>query len=171
VQERVEQRRPTHRRRDPGPRRAALRVRLEHPLVAPTEHGLQLPELSRLEPARLVQPRTEAGELPWGHGLQHVDLGDHDLEDGQRAAQRAYRVRGVDLLQPALQVLQFVQQLLEPQLVHLVDHDEQHLVVFIGSGALRGEDLVERQVGRVGQRGGLSTWELVVGHGTVTSSK
>ena len=38
-------------------------------------------------------------------------------------------------------VIEFVQQLLEPQLVHLVDDDEQHLVMF-GPGGTR---LLQRQ--------------------------
>ena len=46
-----------------------------------------------------------------------------------------------------------MQQLLEPQLVDLVDDDEEQLVVLLGARALRAQDVVERQVGRVGQRG------------------
>ena len=37
-------------------------------------------------------------------------------------------------LEPALQVAELVQELLEPQLVDLVDDDEQQLVVLVGLG-------------------------------------
>jgi hypothetical protein len=39
-----------------------------------------------------------------------------------------------------------VQQLLEPQLVDLVDDYEQELVVLLGAGSLRAEDLVQCEV-------------------------
>jgi len=44
------------------------------------------------------------------------------------------RVRGVAVLQAALQVRALVQELLEPQLVDLVNDDEQELVVLGGPG-------------------------------------
>ena len=65
--------------------------------------------------------------------------------------------RVVDL-QPTLGVGQLVEELLEPQLVDLVDHDEQQLVVLVGARALRAEHLVEGEVRRVGQRGVGACW-------------
>jgi len=56
--------------------------------------------------------------------------------------------------EPALQVRELVEQLLEPELVHLVDDDEEHLVVLVRARVLRPEDVVERQVGGVGEGGG-----------------
>ena len=50
------------------------------------------------------------------------------------------------VLEPPLQVCELVEQLLEPQLVHLVDHDEQHLVVLVRARVLRSQHVVERQV-------------------------
>ena len=49
-------------------------------------------------------------------------------------------------------VVELVQHLLEPQLVHLMNDDEQRLVVLQLPlvGALQGEQLVEPQVTRVG---------------------
>ena len=52
-----------------------------------------------------------------------------------------------------LGVAELVEELLEPQLVDLVDDDEQQLVVLVGARALGAEHLVEGQVRRVGQRG------------------
>jgi hypothetical protein len=47
-----------------------------------------------------------------------------------------------------------------------VDDDEEELVVLFGAGALGSEDVVEAEVGRVGQS------RLVVAHGVVvTASK
>src|SRR5204862_2254687 len=64
----------------------------------------------------------------------------------------AHRMGGVAGLEQRLQVGQLVEQLLEPQLVDLVDDDEQELVVLVGAWALGAEQLVDRQVGRVRQR-------------------
>jgi hypothetical protein len=51
-----------------------------------------------------------------------------------------------------------VKDLLEPQLVHLMDHDEEHLVVLrpIRQGALELEQLVDSQVFGVGRHDGVS---------------
>jgi hypothetical protein len=67
-------------------------------------------------------------------------------------------VRRVAVLEAALQLRPLVQQLLEPELVDLVDDDEQQLVVLVGTRSLRGEHIIEREVRRVGERG------LIVGH-------
>ena len=72
---------------------------------------------------------------------------DH-LEDGEHPAQGADRLGRVARLEARLQVAGLVEELLEPQLVHLVDDDEQHLVVLVGPWALGAEDLVEGQVRR-----------------------
>ena len=54
----------------------------------------------------------------------------------------------------ARDAIELVQQLLEPQLVDLVDDDEEQLVVFgtLGTRLLQREELVELQVVRVGDR-------------------
>jgi hypothetical protein len=46
------------------------------------------------------------------------------------------------------EMVQLVQDLLEPELVHLMDHDEEHLVVLrsLREGALEREQLVDLQV-------------------------
>jgi hypothetical protein len=62
-------------------------------------------------------------------------------------------VWGVALFEAPLEVARLVEQLLEPQLVHLVDDDEQHLVVLGGTRPLRTQDLVERDVRAVCQGG------------------
>ena len=49
------------------------------------------------------------------------------------------------LLEEPLEVGELVEELLEPELVHLVDDDEEDLVVLVGARPLRAEDLVERR--------------------------
>ena len=126
---------------------------LERAGVAPAEDRLELAELPGLEAAGCVEPIAEAGELPGRHRLQHVDLRHRDLQDREDAAQCAHRVRGVAVLEPGLQVGQLVEELLEPQLVHLVDDDEEHLVVLVRARPLGTEHLVEGEVAAVGQGG------------------
>jgi hypothetical protein len=76
------------------------------------------------------------------------------------------RVGGVAVLQAALQVRALVQKLLEPELVDLVDDDEQEFVVLGGARALGAQDLVETEVRRVREG------SLLIGHGAfVTASK
>jgi hypothetical protein len=59
-------------------------------------------------------------------------------------------------LEEADRRVQLVQQLLEPQLVDLMDHDEQQLVVMrrIAQPLLQREQLGDAQVRTVGQRRG-----------------
>ena len=97
------------------------------PLLA--EDELQLAELGRLEPAPRFEASAKAEELQRRHRLEDVDLRDEHLEDGQHALHRVPRPREVVAASSALQVVELVQNLLEPQLVDLVDDDEQHLVV------------------------------------------
>ena len=95
----VEQGRPRHRRRDPLPFGAVLGVPGHHHPVSPAQDGFELAELRRLEPAGGAEPVAEPGELGGRHGLEHVELGDHDLQDGQRPPERAHGVRGTAGLQ------------------------------------------------------------------------
>ena len=90
---------------------------------------LDLAELHRLEPARRRQPVPELAEVLRRHGLEDVDLLGQHAFDGVHAAEQMlgqpeltgqHRVPGRG---------QLVQDLLEPQLVHLVNRDEQQLVV------------------------------------------
>ena len=62
---------------------------------------------------------------------------------------------------------ELVEQLLEPQLVDLVDDDEQQLVVLVRAWSLGAEHLVEREVAAVGEG-----WmpRRVVGHDRPASS-
>ena len=68
-------------------------------------------------------------------------------------------------------MIELVQEQPHPQLRHLVDDDEQHLVLLDGVGLLRVEQLVELQVFAVGLGGAqvpvhafVLEIDLVVGH-------
>ena len=60
---------------------------------------------------------------------------------------------------------QLVQQLLHPQLLRLVDDDEQHLVVQVRQGLLSRQELVELQIVGIGHAGGRG------GHGASVKPK
>jgi len=98
--------------------------------VLHAQRELELAELERLEAAGRIEAVAETQELERGHRLENVDLRDECLEDGQDAIERAESscaVAGGELL---AQVVDLVQFLFEPEFVHLVDDDEEHLVVF-----------------------------------------
>ena len=134
---------------------AALLVSAEHGTVSPPEHGLELPELPGLEAARRLEPVAEAEELRGLERLDDVELRHDELQDREDPLERAERLRAARLFEQDLEVRELVEQLLEPELVHLVDDDEEHLVVLVRARSLRAQDLVEREVGRVGQGLGL----------------
>ena len=91
-------------------------------------------EPRRLEPRRRVEPVAERQELERGHRLEDVDLRDERLEDLEDAVEQVERAVGVAGLERQLDAAQLVAERLEPQLVDLVDDDEQQLVVL---GAVR----------------------------------
>ncbi len=114
---------------------------------------LQLAELHRLEAARRRQPLPELQEVLRGHRLQHVDLVHQHPLDHVHPLQQ---VLGPP--QPAIRHRvprggRLVEELLEPQLVDLVDGDEEQLVVRrrVGLEVLGVEQLRQPQVAAVGQ--------------------
>src|SRR5205823_13708757 len=85
--------------------------------------------------------------------LEDVDLADERLEDGAAALEGGNGSVEVALPQVLADLLHLVQQELEPQLVDLVDDDEEHLIVLdrLRQRLLQGEQLIELEIGRVGQ--------------------
>ena len=102
--------------------------------IAAAKNGLKLAKLRRLKTARRLQEPSKRVELQGSHGLKNVDLRHAGFHDGAHAAKQRQRAVSVASLQRCLQRTRLVQQLLEPQLVRLVNDDEQHLVVL---GAIR----------------------------------
>ena len=155
----VAERNPQRRRGEPGRQPIAGRRPVDevvgHVRISGPEQRLELAELRRLEAARRVEPGAEAAELERGHRLEHVHLGDHHLEDAQHPVQRVTARDLVVDVEHRDRVIELPQHLLEPQLVHLVDHDEQHLVVLgaVGSGLLERQQFVDLEVRGIRQRG------------------
>ena len=140
---------------------------LDVPCVLGAGDELELAELHRLEAAGRREPLAELQEVLRGHRLQHVDLLDqralddvHPLQQvlgPPQAAAALTRAAAGPAEHRLASGLDLVQELLEPQLVDLVDRDEEQLVVrgrgavSAGLAALRVEQLGELEVGAVGQ--------------------
>ena len=80
---------------------------------------------------------------------------DHHLQDRQDPFERVLCPGRFVLFEKRLHAIELVQQLLEPQLVHLMNDDEEHLVV-LGTGRprlLQRQELFELQIGAVGDGG------------------
>ena len=122
--------------------------------AALAEHELELAELIRLEAAGLLEPLAERLELERGHRLEDVELRDQDLQDGEDALQRVLGAVGVVGVEQRTDAVELVEDFLEPELVDLVDDDEEQLVVFrsVGAGLLQRQQLIDLQVGVVGDR-------------------
>ena len=114
---------------------------------------LDLPELHRLEAAGRGERRAEGQEVLRGHRLQHVDLLDEHPLDRVRALQPQPGQVVLAGQHPVPGVAELPEQELEPQLVDLVDGDEQQLVVGrrVGDRDLLVEQLGNAQVAAVRQ--------------------
>src|SRR2546427_12932664 len=112
----------------------------------------------RLKAAARLQPVAECQKVERRDRLQHVDLRDQRLENRQNALERSAGQRRVVRAQQLLQVVELVQDFLEPHLVDLMDDDEEGLVVFqlTRSGLLQGQAFVELQIARGGAGPGLA---------------
>ena len=127
-------------------------VRGQDALVAAAQDRLELAELAGLEAGRGLEPLAEGEELDRRHRLDHVQLRDNELEDRQDALEGGGGARVVAFLEHPLEVAELVDQLLEPELVDLVDDDEEDLVVLVRGRPLSAEDLLQREVRRVRER-------------------
>jgi hypothetical protein len=63
------------------------------------------------------------------HGFQDIELGNAGFHDGSNSPEQRKRAVTVAIFQRNLQCLTLVQNLLEPEFIHLVDGDEQQLIV------------------------------------------
>src|SRR5687768_1463634 len=131
---------------------AAFRKTTNRLLALGPEDELDLPELIRLESARRLEPRAKRQELERRHGLEDVELCDEHLEDGEDALERVLRPVRVIRGEQLAHAIELVEQLLEPELVHLMDDDEQQFVVFrsVRPRLLQREEVVDAQIAAVG---------------------
>ncbi len=92
--------------------------------VLDAEGELDLAELAGLEATGVGQERAETRKFGRRHGLQDVDLSDESLQDLQHTLQMvACRIHFV-VVQFGDNEVEFVQELLEPEFVDLMDDDE-----------------------------------------------
>ena len=96
---------------------------------------------------------AEREEVLRRHRLEDLDVLDQDALDRVHPLQVVTRALGIPCEEAIADRLQLEQQLLEPELVRLVDHDEQELVVDGGirQELLEREELRELQVAAVGE--------------------
>src|SRR5947208_5251533 len=116
------------------------------------ENELDLAKLMRLKAAARLQPVTKRQEVEGRDRLEHIDLRDQGLENRQNALERGRGQRRVVGPEQLLQVIELVQHFLEPQLVDLMDDDEEGLVMLelAGTGRLERQELVELQIVGIG---------------------
>ena len=120
------------------------------------EHGLDLAELIALEAGSREEMVTEIQEIEGCHGLHHQDLLDEqllDLDHPVEAGNGQSEVAFVDgpLGEEIAHRAHVVNDLLEPELVHLVDNDEQHFIVgrlacFFAHQLLAVQEFVELEI-------------------------
>ena len=111
-------------------------------------------ELRRLEAARGTQVIAELEEIVRRHRLEHGELLDQQALDLDAAAEEAVRLERVVGVEQRDDRVELVQDLLEPELVDLVDDDEEELVVVrrIGLRVLQAEQIVEPEIAAVAER-------------------
>ncbi len=97
--------------------------------VVGTGQEFYFSELRRLKPAGRPQRSTELQESVRRHGVDDVDLVHQHALDLVAAAQPEAGPVGVAVEHPVPGVGKLEQQHLEPQLIHLVDSDEEQFVV------------------------------------------
>ena len=154
VEERQPQRRLVQAHGEGGASAAGGREAIDRGATALAEHEFELAELVRLEAAGLLEPLAERLELERGHRLEDVELRDQHLQDGEDALQGVLGAGGVVGVEQHADAVELVEDFLEPQLVDLVDDDEEQLVMFrsVGARLLQGQQLIDFQVGVVGDR-------------------
>jgi hypothetical protein len=92
-------------------------------------YELEFPELNRLEAARRCKLSSELEEILWRHRLENRDLVYEDAFDCVHSFEEMASANRVSFEEEPTYRIELEQELLEPQLVHLVNRDEQELVV------------------------------------------
>src|SRR5262249_28457042 len=111
---------------------AALAAERDADRVVEAEEGLDLAQLRRLEAARGDEPVAELQVVARGERLHHAEVRDRLLEDGDDALERSrgrgeLHVRHRVLPEDVARGRELAQHELEPELVHLMDDDEEAL--------------------------------------------
>ena len=117
-----------------------------------------------LKAAARLEAIAEREKVERRHCLEHIDLRDQGLENRQNALEGRGGERRVVAAQHVLQEVELVQDFLEPELIDLVDDDEEGFVVLELPLArlLQREKSVELEISRVGNGHSRGLYELSV---------
>src|SRR5438876_7064499 len=119
-----------------------------------SEHKLNFPKLHRLKSRCGLEPIAETRERRRRHRLENVHLRHQHLHNCPYPLERMNRPEGIARGEISPYFLELMEQLLEPQLVGLMNDDEEHLVVLGGRGTwlLKREQLLKIEIACVSQR-------------------
>ena len=121
---------------------------LQHLRPPNSARKFELAELHRLKTARRIEMVAKLIELLRRHGLENIDLllqEPLDRVDSPKSLRDAPQVIAIERRGGRVEL---VQELLEPELVNLVNDDEQHLVVMrrLGERLLKSQQLVNLEI-------------------------
>lgn len=118
------------------------------------EKELQLAELHALKARGRFEPGAETIKRQGRQRFEDIDLADQRFQDRSAALEGGNAAVEVAAAQVVGDFLQFVQQQLEPQLVDLVNDDEEHLVVLgrLRQRSLEDEQFVEFEIAGISKR-------------------
>src|ERR1051326_577392 len=119
-----------------------------------TENEFHLAKLHRLKSGRGLEPVTKAGETRRRHGFENIDLRDQHFHDRADPFKRVDCAEEIAAREIAIYFREFMKQLLEPELVGLMNDDEEHFVVLRRNGTrfLQGEKVFQVEVTRVSEQ-------------------
>lgn len=144
--------RPLEGPRDHRRERAVLLERRHEVRVPEPARGLDGAELRALRATRAAEIAAELHEALRGQRVERRELVRDELDERVDALHGGERGRGVEGTEVGDELVELVQQHLEPELGGLMDDDEEELVGVLGRrlGPLEPEEGVELEVRRVG---------------------
>src|SRR6202011_2250156 len=98
-------------------------------LALVTEQELELSKLDRLKAGRGFEAITKTRERRGRHRFEDVDLCYQHLHNRPDALEGVNRSKQIIRRKIFVNFLKLVKQLLEPELIRLMDDDEQHFIV------------------------------------------
>src|SRR2546423_339598 len=94
------------------------------------EQKFQLSKLDRLKAGGRLKSVTETRKGRWRHCLEDIHLPHERLHDCPRAFEGMNRAEEIPCGKIFLNFFKLMQQLLKPELIGLVNDDEEHFIVF-----------------------------------------
>jgi hypothetical protein len=124
-------------------------VDFDQVVIPVPEKELERPVLGGLEAGAPSELAAKRAVVEGGHRREHVPRVNElrlNLRDPGEHLESGVEVVGLDLPDDGPEL---VERKLHPELRHLMDDDEESLVVVAGDGRLRAENLLELQVPRI----------------------